>query len=258
MADQKIGAANIEVGVTSTVPQDLEASKKSLKDFANVTRQAGDQVQQSMKEAGESVAKMEVSSENLNKTQRRTADSIIRSAQRQSSDTKAAYLDWVAAQAGVTNATQAARDKLRQWEAGQAEAVSAGRKYIQMLKEQTETIGMNRREMLQYQAAQLGVSDQAAPFINKMFDTSKAFTSVEMSAKQTRQAMRLLPAQITDVVTSLAGGMPLYLIAIQQGGQLRDSFGGFGNVLRGVAALFAYGIGYCIIGCGWWSDIPCI
>jgi len=239
MADQKIGAANIEVGVTSTVPQDLEASKKSLKDFANVTRQAGEQVQQSMKETGESVAKMEVSSENLNKTQRRTADSIIRSAQRLSSDTKAAYLDWVASQAGVTNATQAARDKLRQWEAGQTEAVSAGRKYIQMLKEQTETIGMNRREMLQYQAAQLGVSDQAAPFINKMFDTSKAFTSVEMSAKQTRQAMRMLPAQITDVVTSLASGMPMYLVAIQQGGQLRDSFGGFGNVLRGVAALIS-------------------
>ena len=72
-----------------------------------------------------------------------------------------------------------------------------------------------------------------------MFDTSGAFKSAEMSYKQTRQAMRLLPAQITDVVTSLASGMPIYLVAIQQGGQLRDSFGGFGNVLKGVLSLIS-------------------
>ena len=239
MAEQKIGTANIEIGVKSTVPQDLEASKKSLKDFASTTKQASQEVEKSMVDASSAVAKMETSSDNLSRAQKRTADSIIRSSERLSAGSKAAYLDWVAAQAGVTNATQAARDKLRQWENQQAESVSAGRKYIQMLKEQTETLGMNRRELMQYQAAQLGVSDQAAPLINKMFDTSKSFTAVEMSAKQTRQAMRLLPAQITDVVTSLASGMPFYLVAIQQGGQLRDSFGGFGNVLKGVAALIS-------------------
>lgn len=77
-------------------------------------------------------------------------------------------------------------------------------------------------------------------------DTGKAYAAVGMTAKQTRQAMRLLPAQITDIVTSLASGMPMYLVAIQQGGQLRDSFGGFGNVLKGVAALinpFALALG---------------
>ncbi|MHA1052204.1 phage tail length tape measure family protein [Enterobacter ludwigii] len=35
--------------------------------------------------------------------------------------------------------------------------------------------------------------------------------------------------QITDIVTSLASGMPVYMVAIQQGGQLRDSFGGAGQ-----------------------------
>ncbi len=43
---------------------------------------------------------------------------------------------------------------------------------------------------------------------------------------QTRQAMRQLPAQITDIFTSLAGGQKPWLVAIQQGGQLKDSFGG--------------------------------
>ena len=40
-------------------------------------------------------------------------------------------------------------------------------------------------------------------------------------------AMRQLPAQITDVVTSLASGMPVWLVAIQQGGQIKDMYGNF-------------------------------
>ncbi|WP_168942015.1 phage tail length tape measure family protein [Parazoarcus communis] len=60
---------------------------------------------------------------------------------------------------------------------------------------------------------------------------------VGMSAKQTAMAMRQLPMQITDITTSLAGGMPLWLVAIQQGGQIRDSFGGIGPALRGVASM---------------------
>lgn len=50
-----------------------------------------------------------------------------------------------------------------------------------------------------------------------------------ISAGQYTAAMRMLPMQITDVVTSLAGGMPVWMVAIQQGGQIRDMFGGIGN-----------------------------
>lgn len=58
-----------------------------------------------------------------------------------------------------------------------------------------------------------------------------------LSARQYSQAMRLLPAQITDIVTGLASGQSPFLVAIQQGGQLRDSFGGFGGALRAVGTL---------------------
>ena len=53
-----------------------------------------------------------------------------------------------------------------------------------------------------------------------------------LSAGQYKQAMRQLPAQITDVVTSLASGMPVWMVAIQQGGQITDSFGGVGETFR--------------------------
>ncbi|MBY0236680.1 MAG: phage tail length tape measure family protein, partial [Burkholderiaceae bacterium] len=55
------------------------------------------------------------------------------------------------------------------------------------------------------------------------------------TAKQTAQAFRLLPAQITDVVTSLASGSPAWLVAIQQGGQIKDSFGGIGPMFGQIA-----------------------
>lgn len=56
-------------------------------------------------------------------------------------------------------------------------------------------------------------------------------------ANLTANAMRQLPAQFTDVFTQLAGGQNIGLILIQQGGQIRDSFGGIIPALRGVAAM---------------------
>ncbi|MEN9904252.1 MAG: hypothetical protein RLZZ555_817 [Pseudomonadota bacterium] len=53
-----------------------------------------------------------------------------------------------------------------------------------------------------------------------------------MSAKQYAQAMRNLPMQMTDVAVSLASGMPVWMVAIQQGGQLKDAFGGVGAMAR--------------------------
>ncbi len=54
----------------------------------------------------------------------------------------------------------------------------------------------------------------------------RAVNQYGVTLGQTRQAMRQLPAQITDIFTSLAGGQKPWLVAIQQGGQLKDSFGG--------------------------------
>lgn len=58
----------------------------------------------------------------------------------------------------------------------------------------------------------------------------------QVSARQTAAAMRMLPAQFTDVATQLAGGQNPLLVLLQQGGQVKDSFGGIGPALRGVAA----------------------
>lgn len=47
-----------------------------------------------------------------------------------------------------------------------------------------------------------------------------------ISVGQYTAAMRMLPAQFTDIATQLAGGQSPWLILLQQGGQVKDSFGG--------------------------------
>ena len=56
--------------------------------------------------------------------------------------------------------------------------------------------------------------------------TKNNITELGVSAGQTAQAMRQLPAQFTDIFTSLQGGMPFFTVLVQQGGQIKDSFGG--------------------------------
>lgn len=62
------------------------------------------------------------------------------------------------------------------------------------------------------------------------------FTGLGVSAGQTAAAMRMLPAQITDITTSIASGMPIWLVAIQQGGQIKDSFGGIAPAFNAITS----------------------
>lgn len=72
------------------------------------------------------------------------------------------------------------------------------------------------------------------PLLDK---NSESFKALGISVGQYKNALRQVPAQLTDIFTSLAGGQNPLLVAIQQGGQLRDSFGGFGNTLRGLLTI---------------------
>lgn len=57
-----------------------------------------------------------------------------------------------------------------------------------------------------------------------------------LSAKQTAAAMRGVPAQLTDIITSLQGGQAPLTVLLQQGGQLRDMFGGIVPAARALGS----------------------
>lgn len=58
---------------------------------------------------------------------------------------------------------------------------------------------------------------------------------METSAAQTAAALRSVPAQMTDIVVSLASGQQPLTVLLQQGGQLKDMFGGVGNAAKAIS-----------------------
>ncbi|HHP2699059.1 TPA: phage tail tape measure protein [Enterobacter hormaechei] len=65
-----------------------------------------------------------------------------------------------------------------------------------------------------------------------------------ISVGQYSAAMRTLPAQFTDIATQLAGGQSPFLILLQQGGQIKDQFGGVKGALTGVGDYLLTLIGF--------------
>ncbi|MCQ9325518.1 phage tail length tape measure family protein [Neisseria dentiae] len=98
--------------------------------------------------------------------------------------------------------------------------------------------GKASREYYEALANQRGVDQSRLDPLLKQLDALNAKTKRNtISQGQYNNALRQVPAQLTDVVTQLAGGQNPLLIALQQGGQLRDSFGGFGTMFKGLASV---------------------
>lgn len=137
-------------------------------------------------------------------------------------------------------AAQAARELAREQQvaaAAEAREAQAKESFIQALKNEADAIGKTKSELLQMKAAQLGVSQQAEPYLAKLKQQDQAYRNGAITLGQYRNAMRQLPMQMTDIVTSLASGMPIWLVMVQQGGQIKDSFGGVGNSFKAVLSL---------------------
>ncbi|WP_023628573.1 phage tail tape measure protein [Pseudomonas soli] len=83
----------------------------------------------------------------------------------------------------------------------------------------------------------LGVSTQSA---EKAIDRyTRQAQAAGMSTKAYTAALRGVPAQFTDIIVSLQGGMNPLTVMLQQGGQLKDMFGGIGPAARALGGYVA-------------------
>lgn len=105
-----------------------------------------------------------------------------------------------------------------------------------------ERLDEQERKLAQFRRQGLVDSDTFADYNQRLAQQRTALTQVSGAANQAGMsqraysaAMRNVPAQITDITTSLIGGQPAYLVAIQQGGQLKDMFGGIVPAARALA-----------------------
>lgn len=82
-------------------------------------------------------------------------------------------------------------------------------------------------------------ADVLAPYIRQLREAEAAQAALNrtagMSDKATAAAMRGVPAQFTDILVSLQGGQAPLTVLLQQGGQLKDMFGGAGIAARALS-----------------------
>ncbi len=76
------------------------------------------------------------------------------------------------------------------------QAKIAADKFLSSLKKQADAIGKTKTELLEMKAAQLGVSDKAQPYINKIKESSKHTGDLAISGKKATQTLN-------DLLTSI-------------------------------------------------------
>ena len=102
-------------------------------------------------------------------------------------------------------------------------------------------------------AAQREAGTAAATAATRTEAATKALNAYGVSQGQTQAALRQLPAQFTDIFTSLQAGQSPLTVLIQQGGQIKDSFGGVRPALSQLAQLITptvAGLGLATVGVG--------
>lgn len=114
---------------------------------------------------------------------------------------------------------------------------------IDSLLKQATTLGFTREQQIVYNAALRGEGPLLDEITRKLRAKTTAtkqagieFNKYGLSAKQTTAALRQVPAQVTDIFTSLAAGQNPLTVLIQQGGQLKDVFGGVAPAARALGS----------------------
>lgn len=109
----------------------------------------------------------------------------------------------------------------------------AEKRRVDRLIHQANTLNMTRQEQLAYNAALRAQGPILDEIIQKLARnesrlkaTASQFNKYGLTAKMEAAALRQVPAQLTDIFVSLQGGQAPLTVLLQQGGQLRDLFGG--------------------------------
>lgn len=142
---------------------------------------------------------------------------------------------------GMGDGAEKSADKFTRAESRMRDAIKRSTQELQLL-------GKTASEKLEFNIQAKGLdASKFAPYIEELKKAEAAqkiatgsLDKMGVSAAQTAAALRGVPAQFTDIITSLQGGQAPLTVFLQQGGQLKDTFGGAGAAAR---ALGGYVVG---------------
>ena len=186
-------------------------------------------------------AAVEVSTENAESALKRVGDAAGQMAERmqREGDKAGAAVD------GIGSGASKSADEFSRAEGRIAASIKRATTNLELL-------GKTASQKLEFKIEERGL-DKAKfdPLLSKLRElelrsqeaasaASASLGKVGVSAAQTAAALRGVPAQFTDIATSIAGGQAPLTVFLQQGGQLKDMFGGAGAAAK---ALGGYVVG---------------
>ena len=137
-------------------------------------------------------------------------------------------------------------DKTSKATKDEASALSALLDRIDPVNAALNRLDEQQRQLAKFQAKGFLDTDTFNQYSQKIEQTRDSLTKYADSAgkagassKQLAASMRMVPAQMTDIIVSLASGQAPMTVLLQQGGQLKDMFGGIGPAIRGVGTYVA-------------------
>lgn len=244
--------AELQIKVNTT---DLDRAKKSLDDLAKSTASldaASERSSRTRKRASEQVAEV-VEDEAIILERAAKADKDRAAAAAASSGTLASSYSKVSQSVqqydSALDSAATAQSKLQGTSKARITDVAAERQAYRQLIGQIDptTAALQRLEDQQRELNALrsrgqagtGIGIDPAEFtrLNNMIEASRKRigdlgSTTGKTAKEINFAMRGLPAQFTDIAVSLQGGQAPLTVFLQQGGQIKDMFGGVGPALR--------------------------
>jgi phage-related minor tail protein len=127
-------------------------------------------------------------------------------------------------------------------QAARIELLAFGKTAAEKFQIRAEILGIDKNKATQQIIADLKAAqaqaDAAAGSVAK--NLTPALAGSALQGKALNAALRQVPAQFTDIIVSLQGGQAPLTVLLQQGGQLKDVFGGVGAAAQ---ALGKYVVG---------------
>lgn len=252
--------ANKDLELALRIKADLAEGQRQVEQFGETVKSAGDKAEAGFSKANESAEEQAARiramvAASLEHQEAMTKEAAA--AERSGAAAQAASSNW---QAVVTAQNAAAAAAVRHSQA-QESTNNSTRKTKESVKDEarelSELLGridpvIRKLDELDDMEQRLRASRNSGALDADTFDvfnsklqaqrtaltgSNQAMKAAALTAGQYQQAMRQLPMQITDITTSLVSGMPIWMVAVQQGGQIKDSFGGIGNAGRAVLSI---------------------
>ena len=209
-------------GVQLEVSVDANPAVAGLNQVSSAAKATGDQINDAGKKAADSWAAAQKKLLEFGNEQKKQSEKDRQQKEQEKTNNKERAESYDRATKSIISSIERRTARIEASNKGEAE-------YFRLLAQQR---GKDTSVFEPYLKRLEEAQQKQSQFNSAIAGSANGFKQTEISAKSLSFALRQVPAQMTDIVTSLSAGQPPLQVLLQQGGQLKDLFGGIGAAAR--------------------------